>query len=867
MAYEYKSSKYLLPVNTGDAWDFSEDERRVDIIDHALYRIVNSLTPFFNGSGVITEGNYSLVANTVTLSPDGDTPAIYAFINSIPIYIDEVVTWTGVTGSSYLYLQLIESYDESSRQFGHATTLVSSMEMNNPNCILLAVVNGSEIDSNFEGKLRVLNIGAYDTNFNGIIDNSERLDGLTLQEIIDLLLTYLPDMPDIPDFSDIFNNFYISGDTPELSDTLSHTIPSQELIVAGKKVTTIAEILAYNANRDTYLDVGIDSIINQIEVSPNSIPVVPEPNRFRIFKVETRSSQSATGSIIINRRPLIGDKVIIDGVEFVATNSVTPVDTEFYRGATDDGSGWDTCALSLSNAINSSSADVVSSVSSNTIDIAYSNTGSEGNILIELYDSGGNSVGNRITATGLSGGHNGGIVKIIDYRGGSTSTLKEAVDKVTDLPDTAQQDELRLVRDVNKLYRYYFGKWVPVGGITVGGTTGVEENLDDITFVTAQDHPSLPQAISLEKNSVIHSSINHDAVPITDPGGIYPQGNVYAVLGDHIADAIAHGGDSESVVWDLHYWWKILPGEGNQKFRIHSTKDKYFDEEGETLLFDYNSDSISNTDGVFLFQQGDTSWELAYTASSTIYEAIYFNDEIHFLGLSFSYTSNVDGVSWEPMLISPVATPLCVIDYDDTIWVGTASNVIYKLVDGVWVDTLNTAGTDTYSFAIHNDMLFIGTDGEISTYSELSGLSQYPVIDVPVEQVNAMASYGGLLYFSTKGPDRLYVWDGDDIVLEDVSFTDSVRDIKEFAGRLYLSTSAGEIYEKDGISGSWVLIFSAIGLPTRFVVTDGILYIAIGSTVYKKVGTNTFELFSVAPFVVTSLLCTPDNIYISSGNV
>jgi hypothetical protein len=43
MGYEYKSSKYLLPVNTGDLWDWSEEARRVDIIGILKQNLVNLL--------------------------------------------------------------------------------------------------------------------------------------------------------------------------------------------------------------------------------------------------------------------------------------------------------------------------------------------------------------------------------------------------------------------------------------------------------------------------------------------------------------------------------------------------------------------------------------------------------------------------------------------------------------------------------------------------------------------------------------------------------------------------------------------------------------------------------------------------------
>jgi hypothetical protein len=111
----YTSPRYGLPVpQIGAIFNEDEERRLVDTLDQLLFSIVKMLTPDGKGCGIVEEGIYvgTFVSgdSKVTLFPTRENPAIFAFVNFVPIYTRENIEWESLQNNSgyYLYLEYSE---------------------------------------------------------------------------------------------------------------------------------------------------------------------------------------------------------------------------------------------------------------------------------------------------------------------------------------------------------------------------------------------------------------------------------------------------------------------------------------------------------------------------------------------------------------------------------------------------------------------------------------------------------------------------------------------------------------------------------------------------------------------------------------
>ncbi|HRT03126.1 MAG TPA: hypothetical protein P5513_04225 [Candidatus Diapherotrites archaeon] len=572
MPYSYKSNKFLLPANVNDYYDPEEEKRKVDIIDRALDAITKLGTPGHKGHGIIQEGLYvgTFIDNNsrVELIPTLNFPAIFAFIDSIPVYSTETITWSNLQNNTtyYLYLKLIEDQDyipeQSSRRFGNIEPVAYTYTVPYEDHLLVAQVNITDdsigIIVNPEGKIVIYSISDYDADIDGIIDNTKLLDGKSLEYILNRAnhlgridwatidtSTHQISSLDLEEservslrIKELFGSYLISGDLPQPSTGLEHRIPSQIVSVEGVRVITTEQLHSYLMGRDTYIDVGTDGILYFIEVLKGEDEPNVEPGRYRLFKVIVEEAKKAEGKIVIQRRPTPDDTINISGTIFTAVDNPSPGINEFYIGNTDTPNGWIECALSLASAINNSDCPVIASVSGNVINLEYNIAGDIGNqeIVINISKPG------DITYKGLSGGHNNCIIEVEDRRKEALSYWKEPVETKSDLPSKAINGSTRLVLDENTFYRYSTNKKygtgsikiiealpndrLEIGDIVVEATSGIESIENKLFSITGSTTDTLQ---SLKK--VINSTI-------------YPPSNVTAILKDDYLEIRTNTTDS-----------------------------------------------------------------------------------------------------------------------------------------------------------------------------------------------------------------------------------------------------------------------------------------------------------------------------------
>lgn len=520
MPYSYRSTKYQIPrPQLEDFFNETEERRGADIIDKALKYLTQFTT---GGSGVVSEGTYqgTWVDNVSKVELQATTnPSIFAFINSIPIYTTTTLVWTGLLNNTtyYLYISLIEDFttdpEKSSRRFSDVSTNIRTTPTTDPDYLLVAkvvttdsIVTGLTITSSNTpisiDKIYLHGITEYDTDGNGIVDNTERLEGLSLSQVLNRInhlgtqpwntidtTIYKVSTTDLEQseraslrFYEAFSNYSISGGMPLVSSNLTTTLSAQSASVQGVRVVIPSQLLDnIYVEQDNYIDLGSDGFIYYVYANRGtSEPAVKQINKgtvlvpiwedcYRLFKITSRVKTAATGSITIQRRPSVGDTVTILGTPFIAVDSVTPGTHEFYIGATDTYIGWQECALSLVNAITGISCSA--SLNNTTIEITYSSAGTAGNSLITTSTASSMT----ITVIGLNGGHDDYISEVIDLRKSIDQYWKPPVETYVDLSDISfpSDGESRLVLDENRVYAYSKDKKFGAGSITFSGGSTV----------------------------------------------------------------------------------------------------------------------------------------------------------------------------------------------------------------------------------------------------------------------------------------------------------------------------------------------------------------------------------------------------------
>lgn len=590
MSYLYKSNKYLLPrPSEGDYFDEQEEKRFSDIIDRVLNELVRYQTPDKKGYGVIQEGIYvtHFVNNNsyIELQPTTSLPAIFAFINSIPIYSNSTITFTGLENNQtyYLYLSLVEDRtiepEKSSRRFGDIVPIKSTVPSNNSNYLLIAIATttGSSIsvNTNPEGKTVLYSIVDYDKDADGIIDNTKLLDGKSLEYILNRsnhigkqdwetidTTTHKVSEEDIVEslnislrFKELLGSFHIKGNLPTTSNNLTHTIPEQTVCVNGKRIVLSEIQHTYIPNRDTYIEVGEDGIYYFIEYLNGEPPEPEREGRYRWLKVVTTSARASTGKIIVERQPKVGDKIVIGSDEFVAVatqSEVSPGNKKFWIGSGDNVSGWIECATSIAYAINTANILINATTSNNIVNLTFSTEGSNGNIPIELVL---NTKGDLV-AFGLENGVNACILEVVDLRKFFFPYFKEPVNKKEDLPNSVVDGEVRLVKEENTLYRYSTDKKYGEGRIRFLNTPTHGDRLqigDIIAIATSgvEDIDKKEFSISSPLTSLKH---------VLD-SSVYPSSNLTSAIFDdilHVYTKVASKSENKEI--------KLLIGNANDYY-------------------------------------------------------------------------------------------------------------------------------------------------------------------------------------------------------------------------------------------------------------------------------------------------------------
>jgi hypothetical protein len=487
MGEYYHSARYRLPVPTeGTTFNEVEEQKLADVLDRHLYRVIQILSPFGEGTGVIKEGDYSGIFSDnnsiVKLSPTSQNPAILAFIDFKSIYYTSDIVWTELENNStyYLYLRVVETDTESTAWYGDFEAVALTTPADGSDYLLLAVAtttdNSISVEINPTGKRRIHFPTDYDEDMDGVVDDSQKLSGKTLDYVLDRshhtgkiswldidTSEYKVSTEDLSEnervslrFKEIFGDFWVEGDAPATSSTLTHTIPAQKVIVGGNRIVTEPKTLTYLVNKDYYIDLTKNGEYLVRPVAPGaSAPEIPA-DAYRLFKVETRYAEPAKGKIWIQFQPADGDTVTICNITFTATDNfdeVQPGSKKFYTGGADSPAGWRACAISLVNAINSASdCPVYAQIgkSPNEVVLTHNSTGSAGNIPVQVNCS----TPGTITAEGLTGGHGDCITKVVDYRAKLYPYWREPVQTKTQLPTVGIDGEVRLVLNENALYRY-----------------------------------------------------------------------------------------------------------------------------------------------------------------------------------------------------------------------------------------------------------------------------------------------------------------------------------------------------------------------------------------------------------------------------
>ena len=486
MAY-YLSQRYKLPVPvSGAAFEDSEEQKIADILDRVLQRIVQLQTPLGSGCGVVKEGTFvgEFVsgASRVYVSPTSLNPALFAFVNYMPIYATETVEWTGLLDDTtyYLYIRVVEDDYNSTGQYGDFETVASTSLITTDSTYTLigkAVTTGLAITVTQQPaeKAYIRYLSDYDSDYDGIVDDSKQLEGKTLSYVlnrgnhtgtIDWLDIDTTTNKIVTDnisenervslrFQEIFGDCWIEGTTPATSADLTHSIPEQTLVVQGIRVVVPATSETYLPDRDNYVDCNSAGAYTVTAVARGAAVPALSATQYRLFKVETRYEEKATGYVWIHRQPTVGDTVKVHDTTFTAcltSAEVAAGNLKFWIGSADIVLGWKQCALSLITAINTSTCPCSASLGTaqNEVALLSQKVGAEGNedVVVSVTEAG------DITAEGLSAGHSACIFAVTDFRAQLYPYWKEPVATYSGLPLSGGNGETRLVLDTNKLYRY-----------------------------------------------------------------------------------------------------------------------------------------------------------------------------------------------------------------------------------------------------------------------------------------------------------------------------------------------------------------------------------------------------------------------------
>ena len=153
--YKNRTIVYEIPsIGAGQFISESDEERAAQIIEQQL---IGAISAHSGGHGVFRTGKYTITGDAtgfiVSLNPDGGTPAAEGFIRLIHFRVDETLGWVLFgDGVHKLYVQLIESDEGSTRQFGDIA-VKNTTDSDIPDDALLiaeATVSGSLITINSE---------------------------------------------------------------------------------------------------------------------------------------------------------------------------------------------------------------------------------------------------------------------------------------------------------------------------------------------------------------------------------------------------------------------------------------------------------------------------------------------------------------------------------------------------------------------------------------------------------------------------------------------------------------------------------------------------------------------------------------------
>jgi len=172
MDYGNETSLYKLRTPAlGDYISPSEEFRTTRIIENELY---GGIRAHSGGHGIVRSGNWQLVSSGVNykailneVKAEGK-PAIEGFINQIYFYSDESLSWDGLVNGNtyYLYVQLIETVDTSTRLHKKVLTAANTTGLLPADAVLVAVIYVDEpgstlVDKNPLGRINIPILGDH----------------------------------------------------------------------------------------------------------------------------------------------------------------------------------------------------------------------------------------------------------------------------------------------------------------------------------------------------------------------------------------------------------------------------------------------------------------------------------------------------------------------------------------------------------------------------------------------------------------------------------------------------------------------------------------------------------------------------------
>ena len=171
---EYGRESQIYKLRTPDLGDFispSEESRTSRIIENQLYGAVRAHS---GGHGITRSGDWTVATSganykaTLTEVKAEGKPSIEGFINQIYFFTESGLVWDGLVNSNtyYLYVQLTESVEQSTRLHKIVTTGANTTGLIPTDALLVAVLylnepGSSQVDKNPLGRVNIPILGDH----------------------------------------------------------------------------------------------------------------------------------------------------------------------------------------------------------------------------------------------------------------------------------------------------------------------------------------------------------------------------------------------------------------------------------------------------------------------------------------------------------------------------------------------------------------------------------------------------------------------------------------------------------------------------------------------------------------------------------